>query len=76
MEKKSAVHAQILWNWRCESSGMYWWRECSFILVIRFLDMVRRRRQKLKESEAAEPLVMAMPTPITCRRSRCSDMNE
>ena len=38
--------------------------------------MVRRRRQKQKESEAADPRVMAMPTPITWRRSRCSDMYE
>ena len=42
--------------------------------MIRFLDMVRSRRQKLKEREAAEPRVMAMPTPMTWRRSRCSDM--
>ena len=41
-----------------------------------YLDMVRRRRQKLKERLAAEPLVMAMPTPMTWRRSRCSDMKE
>ena len=41
MEKKSAVQAQILWNWMCESSGMYWCSECSFIFVIRFLNHKR-----------------------------------
>jgi hypothetical protein len=30
--------------------------------------------QKLNDSDAADPLVIAMPTPMTCRRSRCSDM--
>ena len=28
------------------------------------------------EREAAEPRVIAIPTPITCLRSKCSDMNE
>jgi hypothetical protein len=41
VEKKRAVQAQILWNWRCESSGMYWCSELSFIFVIRFRHLGR-----------------------------------
>ena len=34
VEKNKAVQAQILWNCRLESRGMYWWKECSLSLVI------------------------------------------
>ena len=44
MEKKSAVHATILWKMILESRGMYWLKAHSFILVMRFLQTVRSRR--------------------------------